>query len=90
MIRHFVNKKLKSENDGVVFIDKNKHLGSSQSHNKKNKIIWLDKNELKIKSQIISFPKKITTPQKFLILRLICIFLFKLKLLRELIKKLIV
>lgn len=90
VIRHFVDNKLKIKNDGVVITDKNKNLGSSQSYNKDNKIIWLNENKFLVESKIMKFQKKNTSPKDFLLLRIICLFLFKLKFVRDIIKKLIV
>lgn len=74
---------------GVVVRNSRDQLGSSQAFSKNNHVL-LDGDMLSVESIISPMPKQLPTLLNFIILRMLCITLFRLRPLREWGKKLLV
>lgn len=74
---------------GVVVRDARDQLGSSQAFSKLNHVL-LDGDMLSVESIISPMPKQLPTPFQFIVLRILCITLFRLRPLREWGKQLLV
>jgi hypothetical protein len=86
---HFVKNELKMINAGVVVINNRGKFGSTQSWNGNNSI-ELDDERITVHAKFAAMPKQLPTPWKFLILRSLCVTLFRSSKMREWIKQLLV
>lgn len=89
VIYHFVKDKNCLIDSGVAFKNKRKKFGSTQAYDKSNKVIFGNKS-IKIESKVTSIKKRIPSNLDFLILRLLTITIFKSRLIKEFIKKILV
>ena len=86
---HFISNSLVQEDSGVVIQSRNGNLGSNHFYDP-NQRVSLEDDCLVIQNQIAQMPKRLTTLSKFLILRILCISVFRFSNFRELVKILLV
>lgn len=86
VIYNFRNEKLCLLDSGVVVRDRRGTLGSTQVYDHKNEC-KIDGNRLELYSTVAKMPKQLPSPFKFLVLRFLCISVFRIPLLRELVKQ---
>ena len=89
VVQHFVKDELKILDTGVVFESPNGSLGSSQFY-QDNQVPEEDSSKIVITSQIAEMPKTLSTPFRFLILRILCLTVFRSSKLREWTKRILV
>ena len=89
VIQHYLNAKQNLIDTGIVIKSSREKFGSSQHYDVRAEIEF--KNSIiTIKSQIAEMPKRLPTPFQFLILRILCLSLFRFSGIRELIKRALV
>lgn len=89
VVVHFKNGILSINNGGALVKNRRGRYGSSQSFSRENK--WeLNSKELSIVANISPMPKSSPTPIQFIILRLMCVTVFRFSQLRELAKQILV
>ena len=86
---HFIGNSLVQEDSGVVIQSRNGNLGSNHFYDPSQRVS-LEDDCLVIRNQIAEMPKRLTTLSKFLILRILCISVFRFSNFRELVKILLV
>ena len=86
---HFIKNTLVKEDSGVVIKSRNGNLGSNHFYDP-NQSVSLADDCLVIRNQIAQMPKKLPTLSKFLILRILCLLVFRFSNIREIIKVLLV
>ena len=86
---HFNYEKKALIDTGLIVLNKKNCIGSSQSFSRNNPT-KLSKNYITIKSQISSMTKKTPNSIQFIILRILGLYFFKKRFIREIIKKLLV
>jgi hypothetical protein len=89
-VYHFKNKQLVLVNGGVLVQNKKGKLGSSQLFSKKSKIEFSETDKIIVQSAVSPMPKKLPSVLEYIILRIMCISVFKISYLRELVKKILV
>lgn len=89
VVAHFRRGAVAHINAGVVVSDASGRLGSSQAFSRGNRVT-LDGDLLSVEATISPMPKQLPTPFQFLVLRLLCLTLFRLRPLREWGKRLLV
>jgi hypothetical protein len=89
IVAHFPRGKAAIIDAGVVVRDASGRLGSSQAFSKDNRVT-LESDLLTVEAVISPMPKQLPTPLKFLLLRLLCLTLFRLRPLREWVKRMLV
>ncbi len=89
VVAHFVPGKVAFIDAGVVVRNASGRLGSSQSFSEDNKVS-LEGDLLSVRATISPMPKQLPTPLQFLVLRLLCLTIFRLRPLREWGKRLLV
>ncbi|QWE00778.1 hypothetical protein FD967_01670 [Polynucleobacter sp. JS-Mosq-20-D10] len=89
VVYHYVNGKNSLIDGGVVLRNKKNKLGSTQSFNANNLLI-IEGDKIQVSAEIVSMPKGVQNPYKFICLRLLCITLFKSRALREVAKLILV
>ncbi len=89
-VYHFKNKHLVLVNGGVLVQNNKGKLGSSQLFSKKAKIDFNETDKLIVQSAVSPMPKKLPSVFEFILLRVMCISVFKISYLRELVKKVLV
>ena len=85
IVYHFVNNKLNKTDLGVVYKNKQGYYGSTQSYERSN-IVKFQNSAIIIESSIIQMTKKLPSPYQFLLLRILCITVFKSYFIREWVK----
>jgi len=86
---HFAGNKLAHIDTGVILESPKGKLGSNQIYDKNLNVIFTN-NSIQIHNRFAEMPKKKTSPFKFLILRLLCISIFRFSSIRNLAKRLLV
>ena len=86
---HFVGNKLKTLDCGTVIESPSGILGSNHFYDMKQSVS-IQNNRIIIRHRISEMPKKLTFPFKFLILRILCLSIFRISCLREITKALLV
>lgn len=86
---HFVDSKLKNLNCGIVVQSPSGLLGSNNFYDEHQSVLIQD-SSIKIRSRISEMPKKLTSPFKFLVLRILCFSIFRISFIREFTKKVLV
>ncbi|GAB2912788.1 hypothetical protein [Paralcaligenes ginsengisoli] len=89
VVIHFRDGKLMLINSGVLVKHPNGKLGSTQTFTPENEVTP-DENGLTIRASLSPMPKQIPTPRQFLALRMLCLTVFHIPVLRERIKQLLV
>ncbi|MDC3203580.1 hypothetical protein OA957_00305 [Prochlorococcus sp. AH-716-B04] len=89
VIYHFIDKKLKDLNTGILVKNQKGKFGSTQGYSQNNKVTFKD-NKIEIKSKITTVTKKRASPYSFIILRVLSVTLFKFRIIREFVKKILV
>ncbi|MDP3231118.1 MAG: hypothetical protein Q8N13_24510 [Acidovorax sp.] len=89
VVAHFPRGKAASIDAGVVVSDARGRLGSSQAFSKDNRVT-LEGDLLTVEATISPMPKQLPTPLQFLFLRLLCLTLFRMRPLREWVKRMLV
>lgn len=89
VVAHFLRGKVAFIDAGVVVSDASGRLGSSQAFSEENQAT-LEGDLLSVEATISPMPKQLPTPFQFLLLRLLCLTLFRLRPLREWVKRLLV
>lgn len=89
VVAHFLDERVVVLDAGVVVRNPAGLLGSSQAFAPENRV-QLDGDTLTVEATISPMPKKLPTPSQFLVLRLLCFSAFRVRLLREKIKQLLV
>jgi len=89
VIYHFVEGKLVLRDAGVVVRDSRGRLGSTQGYNQ-DVCPVIEENSISIHAPIFSMPKRLPHPTQFIVLRLLCISLFRFSWTREWVKRLLV
>jgi hypothetical protein len=82
VVAHFVDGQLATLNAGVVVRGARGSLGSSQALDRGN-AVHVEDGTLTIEARIRPMPKRLPTPAQFLVLRLLCVSLFRSRLVRE-------
>jgi len=83
---HFVAGRSAILNTGIVVSDSKGRLGSSQAYSSQNKFEIKD-NKLEILASISPMPKRLPSPEQFLLLRLLCVTVFRSAKFREWVKR---
>lgn len=89
VVVHFFRGAVKLIDAGVVVSDASGRLGSSQAYSGENDVT-LGGDVLSVEAIISPMPKLLPTPFQFLLLRLLCLTLFRSRFLREWAKRLLV
>lgn len=89
VVYHFNQKKLNILDSGVVIRSPSGKLGSSHSFEKHQTLSNME-DRILIKHRISAMPKKLTSPLKFLVLRILCFTVFRSSRIREFTKRLLV
>lgn len=89
VVYHFLQKNLSIIDTGVVIRSSSGDLGSSHSFDH-NQTLTIKDNRTMIKHRITAMPKKLTSPLKFLVLRILCFTVFRSSRIREFTKRLLV
>jgi hypothetical protein len=89
VVYHFNQKKLKILDSGVVIRSPSGTLGSNHFFDQ-NQTLTINDNRVLIKHRISAMPKKLTSPLKFLVLRIFCFTVFRSSRIREFTKRLLV
>lgn len=89
VVLHFVKNRIKILNAGVVVKDPKGRLGSNQCYCERN-TVDLCADSVQIDSTISAMPKQLPTPLKFIVLRMLCLSFFRISLVREWSKQLLV
>jgi hypothetical protein len=89
VVAHFRRGKGALIDAGVVVINKKSRLGSSQAFSAGNQAT-LEGDLLIVEATISTMPKQLPTPFQFILLRLLCLSVFRLRPLRECVKRLLV
>lgn len=89
VVAHFLPGKVAFIDAGVVVRSATGRLGSSQAFSEHNQVA-LDGDLLSVEATISPMPKQLPTPLQFLVLRLLCLTIFRLRPLREWVKRLLV
>jgi hypothetical protein len=86
---HFEKTRLVIENPGVVALNKWGVMGSTQIYQPDNPV-RLEGDTLVVESRFYTMPRRLPGPLWFIIFRLLCVTLFRIRGLREIIKRLLV
>jgi hypothetical protein len=86
VVAHFIDRRAARIDAGVVVRDARGRLGSSQSIDPDNPC-RLDGDVLTIDAQIRPMPRRLPTPAQFLLLRLLCLTVFRVTAWREWVKR---
>ncbi|MBT5717791.1 MAG: hypothetical protein HOI70_12855, partial [Opitutae bacterium] len=89
VVYHFNQKKLNFIDSGVVIRSSSGNLGSNHSF-EKHQTLSIKDNRVFIKQRISAMPKKLSSPLKFLVLRILCFTVFRSSSIREFTKRLLV
>ena len=89
VVYHFNQKKLNILDCGVVVRSPSGMLGSNHFFDQ-NQTLNINDNRVLIKHRISAMPKKLTSPLKFLVLRIFCFTVFRSSRIREFTKRLLV
>ena len=89
VVYHFNQKKLNILDCGVVVRSPSGTLGSNHFSDQ-NQTLNINDNCVLIKHRISAMPKKLTSPFKFLVLRILCLTFFRFSSIREFTKRLLV
>lgn len=81
-VMHFYDGKLMINDTGVVVRNDFGLLATNQLYSTENEILW-HQDEVTIKSMICAMPKSLPSPAQYLVLRLLCVSLFRLSFFRE-------
>lgn len=85
VVAHFLDGRLATSDTGVVVRNARGRLGSSQASDPGN-TVRLDGDTLTVEARIRPMPKRLPTPAQFLALRVLCLTLFRVRLVREAVK----
>ena len=86
VVQHYSRDKLHHVDTGIVIRAPNQKLGSNQFHDVEQRI-ELNDSKVVITSQVAEMSKKTISPAKFLILRILCLTVFRFSLIREFVKR---
>jgi len=86
---HFRDRKLVRYDGGIVIRRKNGDLGSTQSASAENRVA-IDERRIVVKAPVTKMNKRLPSPANFLLLRLLCCTVFRIRSLREWAKRLLV
>ena len=89
VVQHYLGDKLNHVDTGIVIQAPNQKLGSNQFHDSEQNI-ELNDSKIVIRSQIAEMPKKLSSPVEFLILRILCLTVFRFSSIREFVKRMLV
>ena len=90
VVYHFIHGKPTALIDaGIVIRNSRGQFGSTQGYNTKNNLVT-SKEMLQITAQVTAMPKKLPSPQQFLLIRLLGMTAFRSRTFREWIKRLLV
>jgi len=89
VVYHFNQKNLNYIDTGVVIRSPSGTLGSNHFFDQ-NQTLTINENRVLIKHRISAMPKKLTSPLKFLVLRIFCFTVFRSSRIREFTKRLLV
>lgn len=89
VVAHFLSGKVALIDAGVVVRSASGRLGSSQAFSEHNQVA-LDGDLLRVEATISPMPKHLPTPLQFLVLRVLCLTIFRLRPSREWVKRLLV
>lgn len=89
VIKHFVNDKLQILDAGALFQSNKGKFGSSQFYQPQQKLEE-DRSKMVVRSQVAEMPKTLSTPFRFLVLRMLCITVFRFPAFREWTKRILV
>jgi len=89
VVAHFRDGRLAVLDAGVAVRDAGGKLGSSQSYATDNQV-RLDDASVVVESRIRPMPKRLPTPAQFVVLRLLCLSVFRVRRVREWAKQLLV
>jgi len=89
VVYHFDQKNLNFIDTGVVIRSPSGTLGSNHFFDQ-NQTLTINENRVLIKHRISAMPKKLTSPLKFLVLRIFCFTVFRSSRIREFTKRLLV
>lgn len=90
IVYHFQGNKLALCDVGVVVRHKNGALASTQVNASGNSVQWDDNITLTVQTRFCPMPKRLPGPAQFLVLRLMCITVFRFRGLKEGLKRLLV
>jgi hypothetical protein len=82
VVVHFRDGKMTTLNAGVVVRNNKGRFGSTQSFSLENRVN-LEGDVLMVESNITQMPKRLPTPVQFIFLRLLCVTVFRFRVLRE-------
>jgi hypothetical protein len=86
VVAHFVDGRRVLDDAGVVVRDARGRLGSTQSMDAGNRVA-LDGDTLTVESAIRPMPRRLPTPAQFLLLRVLCLSVFRVRAWREWVKR---
>jgi hypothetical protein len=89
VVQHYTGDSLNLIDTGVVFENTKKKLGSTQHYDLKLNV-EINEAKLEISNQVVEMPKKLSSPFKFLILRIFCLTIFRSASIREYTKSILV
>ena len=89
VVAHFKDSKKALINSGVVVRDSNGTLGSSQAYEPENYVL-AERGKITVKAPITAMPKRLPHPKEFLLLRILCCTLFRVRAFREWTKRMLV
>lgn len=87
VIAHFSADKPARHDHGIVVRHASGALGSSQSYVSSNKVEWQGRDIVAIESTVAAMPKQLPSPLGFLLLRVLCMSMFRVSYLREWVKR---
>lgn len=87
--QHYIGGSLNLIDTGVVFENTKKRLGSTQ-HFDLELNVEINETKIEISNQVVEMPKKLSSPFKFLILRIFCLTIFRSASIREYTKGILV